>query len=102
MPKLGSNSSDPGSSSTTSGTETVKPPTPSPQPLDPLIPDPIAAQSKDKDGNTIYDKNERVSSSLKHKVKQFLQNIHHLSSHKESLEDSGIGEDGTKKNIRRN
>ena len=45
---------------TVSGTSTVKPPTPSPQPLDPLIPDPIAAQSKDKDGNTIYDKNERV------------------------------------------
>ena len=45
---------------TTSGSDNVKPPTPSPQPLDPLIPDPIAAQSKDKDGNTIYDKNERV------------------------------------------
>ena len=45
---------------TVSGASTVKPPTPSPQPLDPLIPDPIAAQSKDKDGNTIYDKNERV------------------------------------------
>ena len=45
---------------TVSGTSTVKPPTPTTQPLDPLIPDPIAAQSKDKDGNTIYDKNERV------------------------------------------
>jgi len=45
---------------TVSGASTVKPPAPSPQPLDPLIPDPIAAQSKDKDGNTIYDKNERV------------------------------------------
>jgi len=45
---------------TVSGASTVKPPAPTTQPLDPLIPDPIAAQSKDKDGNTIYDKNERV------------------------------------------
>jgi len=43
-----------------SGTSTVKPPAPTTQPLDPLIPDPIAAQGKDKDGKTIYDKNERV------------------------------------------
>ena len=45
---------------TVSGTSTVKPPAPTTQPLDPLIPDPIAAQGKDKDGKTIYDKNERV------------------------------------------
>jgi len=59
-PKSKDDKDKPDKDQTTSGSDNVKPPTPSPQPLDPLIPDPIAAQSKDKDGNTIYDKNERV------------------------------------------
>ena len=59
-PKSKGDKDKPDKDQTTSGSDNVKPPTPSPQPLDPLIPDPIAAQSKDKDGNTIYDKNERV------------------------------------------
>ena len=59
-PKSKDGKDKPDKDQTTSGSDNVKPPTPSPQPLDPLIPDPIAAQSKDKDGNTIYDKNERV------------------------------------------
>ena len=59
-PKSKDDKDKPDKDQTTSGSDNVKPPTPSPQPLAPLIPDPIAAQSKDKDGNTIYDKNERV------------------------------------------
>ena len=59
-PKSKSDQDKPDKDQTTSGSDNVKPPTPPSQPLDPLIPDPIAAQSKDKDGNTIYDKNERV------------------------------------------
>ena len=59
-PKSKGDKDKPDKDQTTSGSDNVKPPTPSPQPLDPLIPDPIAAQSKDKDRNTIYDKNERV------------------------------------------
>ena len=59
-PKSKDDKDKPDKDQTTSGSDNVKPPTPPSQPLDPLIPDPIAAQSKDKDGNTIYDKNERV------------------------------------------
>ena len=59
-PKSKGDKDKPDKDQTTSGSDNVKPPTPPSQPLDPLIPDPIAAQSKDKDGNTIYDKNERV------------------------------------------
>ena len=103
MPKLGSSSSDPALPSTTSGTETVKPPTPSPQPLDPLIPDPIAAQSKDKDGNTIYDKNERVRQFFEAQGKAVPAKYSspEQSPKVDPLEDSGIGEDGTKKNIKK-
>ena len=59
-PKSKDDKDKPDKDQTTSGSDNVKPPTSPKQPLDPLIPDPIAAQSKDKDGNTIYDKNERV------------------------------------------
>ena len=55
-----SSTSDKPEEESVNGKSTVKPPTPTTQPLDDLVPDPIAAQSKDKDGNTIYDKNERV------------------------------------------
>ena len=59
-PKSKDDKDKPDKDQTTSGADNVKPPASPKQPLDPLIPDPIAAQSKDKDGNTIYDKNERV------------------------------------------
>ena len=59
-PKSKSDKDKPDKDQTTSGSENVKPPTPTTQPLDDLVPDPIAAHSKDKDGNTIYDVNERV------------------------------------------
>ena len=47
MPTFGSGSPKSALPSKTSGTETIKPPAPTTQPLDPLIPDPIAAQGKD-------------------------------------------------------
>ena len=59
-PKSKDDKDKPDKDQTTSGSENVKPPTPTTQPLDNLVPDPIAAHSKDKDGNTIYDVNERV------------------------------------------
>jgi len=59
-PKSEDDRDKPDKDQTTSGSENVKPPTPTTQPLDDLVPDPIAAHSKDKDGNTIYDVNERV------------------------------------------
>jgi len=59
-PKSKDDKDKPDKDQTTSGSENVKPPTPTTQPLDDLVPDPIAAHSKDKDGNTIYDVNERV------------------------------------------
>ena len=59
-PKSKDDKDKPDKDQTTSGSDNVKPPTSPKQPLDPLIPDPIAAHSKDKDGNTIYDVNERV------------------------------------------
>jgi hypothetical protein len=59
-PKSKSDKDKPDKDQTTSGSENVKPPTPTTQPLDNLVPDPIAAHGKDKDGNTIYDSHERV------------------------------------------
>ena len=80
---------------TVSGASTVKPPTPSPQPLDPLIPDPIAAQSKDKDGNTIYDKNERVRKFFESQGKPVPAKYAKPSDSPkvESLENVGASED---------
>ena len=59
-PKSEDDRDKPDKDQTTSGSENVKPPTPTTQPLDDLVPDPIAAHGKDKDGNTIYDSHERV------------------------------------------
>ena len=59
-PKSKDDKDKPDKDQTTSGSENVKPPTPTTQPLDNLVPDPIAAHGKDKDGNTIYDSHERV------------------------------------------
>ena len=59
-PKSKGDKDKPDKDQTTSGSENVKPPTPTTQPLDNLVPDPIAAHGKDKDGNTIYDSHERV------------------------------------------
>ena len=80
---------------TVSGTSTVKPPTPTSQPLDPLIPDPIAAQGKDKDGNTIYDKNERVRKFFESQGKPVPAKYAKPSDSPkvESLENVGASED---------
>ena len=59
-PKSKDDKDKPDKDQTTSGSDNVKPPTPTTQPLDNLVPDPIAAHGKDKDGNTIYDSHERV------------------------------------------
>ncbi len=80
---------------TVSGTSTVKPPTPTSQPLDPLIPDPVAAQGKDKDGNTIYDKNERVRKFFESQGKEVPAKYAKPSDSPkvESLENVGASED---------
>ncbi len=80
---------------TVSGTSTVKPPTPTSQPLDPLIPDPVAAQGKDKDGNTIYDKNERVRKFFESQSKEVPAKYAKPSDSPkvESLENVGASED---------
>ena len=103
MPKLGSGKSKPALPSETSGTETVKPPTPTTQPLDPLIPDPIAAEGKDKDGNTIYDKNERVRKFLEAQGKPVPAKYAapEQSPKVDALEDVGIGEDDVKQNVKK-
>ena len=103
MPKLGSSSSDPALPSKTSGTETIKPPAPTTQPLDPLIPDPIAAQGKDKDGNTIYDKNERVRKFFESQGKPVPAKYAapEQSPKVDALEDVGIGEDDVKQNVKK-
>ena len=103
MPKLGSGKSKPALPSETSGTETIKPPTPTTQPLDPLIPDPIAAEGKDKDGNTIYDKNERVRKFLEAQGKPVPAKYAapEQSPKVDALEDVGIGEDDVKQNVKK-
>ena len=103
MPKLGSGKSKPALPSETSGTETVKPPAPTTQPLDPLIPDPIAAEGKDKDGNTIYDKNERVRKFLEAQGKPVPAKYAapEQSPKVDALEDVGIGEDDVKQNVKK-
>ena len=103
MPKLGSGSPKPALPSKTSGTETIKPPAPTTQPLDPLIPDPIAAQGKDKDGNTIYDKNERVRKFFESQGKPVPAKYAapEQSPKVDALEDVGIGEDDVKRNVKK-
>ena len=103
MPKLGSGSPKPALPSKTSGTETIKPPAPTTQPLDPLIPDPIAAQGKDKDGNTIYDKNERVRKFFESQGKPVPTKYAapEQSPKVDALEDVGIGEDDVKQNVKK-
>ena len=103
MPKLGSGSPKSALPSKTSGTETVKPPAPTTQPLDPLIPDPIAAQGKDKDGNTIYDKNERVRKFFESQGKPVPAKYAapEQSPKVDALEDVGIGEDDVKRNVKK-
>ena len=77
------------------GKSTVKPPTPTAQPLDPLVPDPIAAQSKDEFGNTIYDKNERVRKFFESQGKPVPAKYAKASDSPkvESLENVGASED---------
>ena len=103
LPTLGSGKSKPSLPSKTSGTETVKPPAPTTQPLDPLIPDPIAAEGKDKDGNTIYDKNERVRKFLEAQGKPVPAKYAapEQSPKVDALEDVGIGEDDVKQNVKK-
>ena len=103
MPKLGSGSPKSALPSKTSGTETIKPPAPTTQPLDPLIPDPIAAQGKDKDGNTIYDKNERVRKFFESQGKPVPAKYAapEQSPKVDALEDVGIGEDDVKRNVKK-
>jgi len=103
LPTLGSGSSKAALPSKTSGTETVKPPAPTTQPLDPLIPDPIAAEGKDKDGNTIYDKNERVRKFLEAQGKPVPAKYAapEQSPKVDALEDVGIGEDDVKQNVKK-
>ena len=103
LPTLGSGSSKAALPSKTSGTETIKPPAPTTQPLDPLIPDPIAAEGKDKDGNTIYDKNERVRKFLEAQGKPVPAKYAapEQSPKVDALEDVGIGEDDVKQNVKK-
>ena len=103
MPTFGSGSPKSVLPSKTSGTETIKPPAPTTQPLDPLIPDPIAAQGKDKDGNTIYDKNERVRKFFESQGKPVPAKYAapEQSPKVDALEDVGIGEDDVKRNVKK-
>ena len=94
-PKSKDGTDKPDKDQTTSGANNVKPPTPSPQPLDPLIPDPVAAQGKDKDGKTIYDKNERVRQFFESQGKEVPAKYAKPSDSPkvESLENVGASED---------
>ena len=102
-PKSKDDKDKPDKDQTTSGSDNVKPPTPSPQPLDPLIPDPIAAQSKDKDGNTIYDKNERVRQFFESQGKPVPAKYAKPSDSPkvESLENVGASEDDATEKVKK-
>ena len=102
-PKSKDGKDKPDKDQTTSGSDNVKPPTPSPQPLDPLIPDPIAAQSKDKDGNTIYDKNERVRQFFESQGKPVPAKYAKPSDSPkvESLENVGASEDDATEKVKK-
>ena len=77
------------------GKSTVKPPIPTTQPLDNLVPDPIAAHGKDKDGNTIYDSHERVRKFFESQGKPVPAKYAKASDSPkvESLENVGASED---------
>ena len=102
-PKSKDDKDKPDKDQTTSGSDNVKPPTPSPQPLDPLIPDPIAAQSKDKEGNTIYDKNERVRQFFESQGKPVPAKYAKPSDSPkvESLENVGASEDDATEKVKK-
>ena len=102
-PKSKGDKDKPDKDQTTSGSDNVKPPTPPSQPLDPLIPDPIAAQSKDKDGNTIYDKNERVRQFFESQGKPVPAKYAKPSDSPkvESLENVGASEDDATEKVKK-
>ena len=102
-PKSKDDKDKPDKDQTTSGADNVKPPASPKQPLDPLIPDPIAAQSKDKDGNTIYDKNERVRQFFESQGKPVPAKYAKPSDSPkvESLENVGASEDDATEKVKK-
>ena len=90
-----SSTSDKPEEESVNGKSTVKPPTPTTQPLDDLVPDPIAAHGKDKDGNTIYDSHERVRKFFESQGKPVPAKYAKPSDSPkvESLENVGASED---------
>ena len=102
-PKSKDDKDKPDKDQTTSGSENVKPPTPTTQPLDNLVPDPIAAHSKDKDGNTIYDVNERVRQFFESQGKPVPAKYAKPSDSPkvESLENVGASEDDATEKVKK-
>ena len=89
--------------SSTSGSENVKPPQRPNQPIDPLIPDPIAAQGKRADGSTIYDKNERARAFFEAQGKpvpeRFQAPDQNVTDKITPLEDAGMDAESTEESI---
>ena len=89
--------------SSTSGSENVKPPQRPNQPIDPLIPDPIAAQGKRADGSTIYDKNERARAFFEAQGKpvpeRFQAPDQNVTDKITPLEDAGMDAKSTEESI---
>ena len=89
--------------SSTSGSDNVKPPQPPNQPIDPLIPDPIAAQGKRADGSTIYDKNERARAFFEAQGKpvpeRFQAPDQNVTDKITPLEDAGMDAESTEESI---
>ena len=89
--------------SSTSGSENVKPPQRPNQPIDPLIPDPVAAQGKRADGSTIYDKNERARAFFEAQGKpvpeRFQAPDQNVTDKITPLEDAGMDAESTEESI---
>ena len=89
--------------SSTSGSENVKPPQRPNQPIDPLIPDPVAAQGKRADGSTIYDKNERARAFFEAQGKpvpeRFQAPDQNITDKITPLEDAGMDAESTEESI---